>query len=158
MAVGAFAIISDEQGRFLLSHRRDMDMWNLPGGTVEPMEAPWEAVVREVLEETGLRVRVQRLVGVYTKTRIDTLVFSFLCSIGSGELSTSDEADEHRYFALEEMPRNFAPSQLDRLRDFVRAPDLVTLKTQSFPSTREYLAGLRQEGRPSPGREERSGS
>lgn len=145
MANGAFAIIQDSQGRFLFSHRRDMDMWNLPGGTVEPMESRWVAVVREVLEETGLHVRVERLVGVYTKSRVETLVFSFLCCIESGELTLSDEADEHRYFALEEIPPNHSLSQLDRLRDFIQAPDRVTLKTQSFPSTREYLASLRKE-------------
>ena len=119
-------------------------MWNLPGGGVEPLETPWAAVVREVHEETGLQVTVDRLIGVYTKSRTETLVFSFLCSISSGELRTSDEADEHRYFAIGEIPPNHSPSQRDRLQDFLRAPDRVTLKTQSFPSTREHLASIRQ--------------
>jgi 8-oxo-dGTP pyrophosphatase MutT (NUDIX family) len=53
-SLGAFAIIFDEQNRVLLSHRRDMDLWNLPGGGVESGELPTEAVIREVKEETGL--------------------------------------------------------------------------------------------------------
>ncbi len=54
--LGAFAIIFDNHQRVLLSHRRDMDAWNLPGGGVESGETPVEAVIREVTEETGLEV------------------------------------------------------------------------------------------------------
>ena len=121
MTAGAFAIIQDADKRFLLSHRPDLGIWNLPGGTVEPGEAPWDAVVREVLEETGLRVVVQRLVGVYTKPRTDTIVFSFHCTAVSGTLALSDEADQHRYFALEDIPANHSPAQVERLRDFAGA-------------------------------------
>lgn len=52
-SIGAFAIILDEQSRVLLCHRRDFDVWNLPGGGVENGELPTEAVIREVREETG---------------------------------------------------------------------------------------------------------
>ena len=142
MTIGAFAIIQNEHGRFLLSHRRDLDMWNLPGGGLESMEAPWNAVVREVREGTGLEVTVKRLVGVYTKAGTDAIVFSLLCFVSGGQLRLTDEADEHRYFASSEIPRKHSLSQIDRLRDFVRAPEEATLKVQSFLSTREYLATL----------------
>jgi len=49
--IGAFAFIFDEQGRILLCHRRDLNVWNLPGGGVESGELPTEAVVREVRED-----------------------------------------------------------------------------------------------------------
>ncbi len=51
---GAFATIFNEFGEVLLCHRRDMDLWNAPGGRVEAGESPWEAVVREIREETGV--------------------------------------------------------------------------------------------------------
>ena len=63
--IGAFAVIFDDAGRVLLCHRRDIDMWNLPGGGMESGELPTEAVIREVTEETGLDVIVGRLIGVY---------------------------------------------------------------------------------------------
>ena len=57
--IGTFAIIFDDQGRVLLCHRRDLDVWNLPGGGLESGELPTEAVLREVKEETGLKVVVE---------------------------------------------------------------------------------------------------
>ena len=65
--LGAFCIISDQSGHVLLSHRRDLDLGNLPGGGVEQDETPWDAAIREVHEETGLTVTIERLVGIYSK-------------------------------------------------------------------------------------------
>ena len=85
-SIGAFAVILDQQRRVLLCHRRDLDIWNLPGGGVESGELPTEAIVREVKEETGLDAVVDRLVGVYGKTDKDELVFAFVCRIVGGEI------------------------------------------------------------------------
>ncbi|GAC1349101.1 MAG: hypothetical protein NVS4B7_04370 [Ktedonobacteraceae bacterium] len=62
--IGAFAIILDEQQRVLLCHRCDIDRWNLPGGGVCRGETPWKGVTREVKEEVGLDVVVNRLSGL----------------------------------------------------------------------------------------------
>ena len=50
--IGVFAIIFDDKNRILFCHRRDHDLWNLPGGRLEKGEAPWKGVIREVKEET----------------------------------------------------------------------------------------------------------
>jgi len=83
--VGVFAIIRDDDRRVLLCHRRDHDLWNLPGGALEHGEAPWDGVIREVSEETGLDVEVSRLAGIYSKPEADDLVFSFLCRRTGGD-------------------------------------------------------------------------
>ncbi len=140
--IGAFAIIQNDAGAFLVSHRRDLDLWNLPGGGVEGEETPWDAVVREVREETGLQVAVDRLQGVYAKAGDNSLVFSFVCRVVAGALRLGDEADEHRFVTLEQVPANFPPKQLERLRDFRDRPHAVTMKTQTLPSSRDYLASL----------------
>lgn len=115
--VGAFAVIFDADGRVLLSHRRDMDAWNLPGGGLEPGEKPDECVVREVREETGLNVAVDRLVGVYSKTRRNELVFAFTCHITGGMLTETDEGDASAYFAIDQLPENILHKHIERIHD-----------------------------------------
>jgi 8-oxo-dGTP pyrophosphatase MutT (NUDIX family) len=50
---GMSAIVRDASGRILLQQRHD-DSWSLPAGAIEPGESPSVAIVREVLEETGV--------------------------------------------------------------------------------------------------------
>ena len=59
------AIVVDD-GRLLLVHRADNDLWALPGGGHEVGESIEDTVVREVKEETGMDVQVTGLVGLYT--------------------------------------------------------------------------------------------
>ena len=142
MKNGAFAIIEDGEKRFLCSLRRDMNLWNLPGGGIEEGENPWDAVVREVREETGLDTAVDRLQGVYTKKGSDIIVFSFVCTIIAGTLRLTDEAREHRYFGIDELPFNMSPNQCERLRDYLENPAAVVMKQQTGPSSREHLEAL----------------
>ncbi|PPK61881.1 NUDIX domain-containing protein [Actinokineospora auranticolor] len=58
--------IRDAEGRILLIHKIDNDLWALPGGGHDPGESITDTAVRETREETGLDVRVLRLVGTYT--------------------------------------------------------------------------------------------
>lgn len=66
LRVAAYAIITDERGNMLLAHWRDgrYASWTLPGGGIEPGEAPEAAVVREVYEETGYDVALGELLGI----------------------------------------------------------------------------------------------
>ena len=60
------AVVHDEQGRLLLirrGHAPSAGLWSVPGGRVEAGESEPAAVVREVAEETGLRVRPDRVLG-----------------------------------------------------------------------------------------------
>ncbi len=136
--LGAFAVIFDAQGRVLLCHRRDMDAWNLPGGVVEDGELPNNAVVREVFEETGLRVEIERLAGIYLKPREADLVFSFVCRIIGGDMAPSEEADRHAYFHPSDLPANTAPKQVERIEDAIKITDLV-FRVQEGMSTAEML-------------------
>ena len=58
-------LIRDGEGRLLLVKQADPEIWSTPGGTIEPLETPADAAVRDAWEETGLHVRLSRLVGVF---------------------------------------------------------------------------------------------
>ncbi len=60
------AAVRDERGRLLLIHKLDNDFWALPGGAMELGESVADAAVREVAEETGIKVEIAGLVGIYT--------------------------------------------------------------------------------------------
>lgn len=60
------AIVRDGEGRVLLIHKTDNDLWALPGGGHEIGESIGDAVVREVKEETGYDVEVDRITGTYS--------------------------------------------------------------------------------------------
>ena len=61
---GVTAVIRDAD-RFLLARHSHSGLWSLIGGAVEPGEEPFDAVAREVREETGARIRVDGIVGAY---------------------------------------------------------------------------------------------
>ena len=60
------AIVTDDEDRVLLIHKTDNNLWALPGGGHEIGESIADTVVREVKEETGYDVEVQRVTGTYT--------------------------------------------------------------------------------------------
>ena len=82
----------------------------MPGGHMEPGESATEACAREVWEETGLKVRIGRLIGVYTNphriveyadgNRYQIVALSFEAEPIGGELGISDETTECGYFSL----------------------------------------------------------
>lgn len=113
--IGAFAVIFNNQREVLLCHRTDMDMWNLPGGRVEKNETPWGAAVREVKEETGFKITVTGLCGVYSKPKENDLVMVFLCDIISGKARKNHEADRIEFFNPYELPVNTLPRHKDRI-------------------------------------------
>lgn len=112
--VGCSAVIFDEtREKVLLTQRADNGRWCVPGGGMEPGESAAEACEREVWEETGLKVRAKRLIGVYSNpdqlviypdgNKAFFVVLSFEAEILNGELGLSRETTDFGYFSLEEM-------------------------------------------------------
>jgi 8-oxo-dGTP pyrophosphatase MutT (NUDIX family) len=116
MVPSVTAIIRDPAGRILLHRRSDDGRWDLPGGAIDPGEAPAEALVREVWEETGLRVVPVRIIGVFggpngfrsTYPNGDQVEYTdllFECRVVGGKLVSRDgEATDFRYFPPADLP------------------------------------------------------
>ena len=112
LRLGCSAVIFNEDKKALLTRRSDNGQWCLPGGAMEAGESVAEACAREVWEETGLRVEVLRLIGVYSDphriivypdgNRAHIVALSFEAKVTGGELGLSDETTEFGYFSLEE--------------------------------------------------------
>jgi 8-oxo-dGTP pyrophosphatase MutT (NUDIX family) len=111
--LGCSAAIFDEQGRVFLTRRADNGQWCLPGGGMDPGESVSEACERELWEETGLQVRLKRLVGVYSHTdqltvypdgnKSHIVALHFEADIVGGTPALSDETTNFGYFHLEEL-------------------------------------------------------
>jgi 8-oxo-dGTP diphosphatase len=128
--IGVYALIFDDEGRVLLGHRRDVDWWNLPGGGMEAGETVDEALCREVREETGLEVKVGRLVGVYSKPQKQEVVLTFLCRSTGGTLQPTEETRENRYFAPGALPHNTLPKHRQRVEDAMLNQQSAVIRAQ----------------------------
>ena len=112
--LGCSVVIRNESGeKVLLTKRADNGQWCLPSGGVDPGESVEETIIRETYEETGLHIRVTRLVGVYSDpnklveypdgNKAHIIALSFAAEVVGGTLGLSDETTDFGYFSLEEV-------------------------------------------------------
>jgi ADP-ribose pyrophosphatase YjhB (NUDIX family) len=119
------AVIRDESGRTLMVRRARQPaagFWSLPGGRVEPGESAEQAVIREVSEETGLEVRVERRVGSVLRDGPGGVVYDiedYSCTVVGGVLSAGDDAADVGWFELACVdPLTLSPGLLEALREW----------------------------------------
>jgi 8-oxo-dGTP diphosphatase len=103
------AVVTDAEGRLLMikrGHEPAAGLWSIPGGRIEPGETDAEALVREMLEETGLTVEPDRLLGRVQRpgpggTVID--IRDYAATVISGTLRAGDDAADVRWVTAAEM-------------------------------------------------------
>ncbi len=132
LVVGSSAVVVDDEGRILLQRRSDSGNWALPGGAMDIGETFAQSVVREIKEETGFDVRIDRIVGIYSDPGH---VFAYhdgevrqefniclACTIVGGKLSVSSESTDVRFFALEDVATlTMHESIRKRIEDYLRS-------------------------------------
>jgi ADP-ribose pyrophosphatase YjhB (NUDIX family) len=103
----------------ILMIRRGTDqgygLWGLPGGYIDRGEVVENAAVREVWEETGLRVKVGELIGLFSESGDPVIVAVFAASEIGGELEPGPEALEVGFFPVDDLPELAFPRDQDVL-------------------------------------------
>lgn len=124
--------------RILLVKEREDGLWTLPGGWADVNESPREAVVREVMEESGYHTRAVKLLAVWDRSKhphvppfpYHIYKLCLLCELIGGEPTASHETEQVEFFAETELPdlsiSRVTPGQIARLFEHHRQPDLPT--------------------------------
>lgn len=127
--LGACIVIRDPAGRVVLERRADCGWWCLPGGKMDPGETLEQCAAREALEETGLRVRLEQFLGVFSDPTRRTVRYpdngdlrqlvdaAWLATPTGGALEKSPESLDLRWFFPHELPLNTVPPVVEILRN-----------------------------------------
>ena len=125
----ADGVVFNGDGEVLLQRRADSGWWGLPGGWIDVGESAEQCAIREVYEETGLRVEVMRLIGVYSDPdqyailtypdgrSVQFVAAVFECRRISGELTISEESTALEYFMPDNLPKDTLLSHRLRIAD-----------------------------------------
>ncbi|MFB9277634.1 NUDIX domain-containing protein [Cohnella cellulosilytica] len=129
IVAAASAVVTNDKNQILLHKRRDNNSWSLLGGAMECGENIGATIIREVKEESGLDVRIEKLIGVYSDPN-HVIEYSdgeirqqfsicFHCIVESGGITVSKESFEVQFFDKEELSSLLMhPAQRIRLDDF----------------------------------------
>lgn len=124
--------VRDEAERLLLIHKVDNDRWALPGGGHDAGESISDTAVRETREETGVDVKVTRLVGLYTdpnhvmkyddgEVRQQFSICFAAVMVGGSAREDGTETKEVRWVPTDELDDlNIHPSMRRRIEDYLR--------------------------------------
>ena len=135
----AAIIFSPDRTSLLLIKRRDVPVWVLPGGGIDGEETSECAVVREILEETGFTVKVNRLIGDYIPiNRLSKRTHLYECGVLEGEPILSPETRGIQFFPLAQLPP-LPPPYLEWIEDGVQQLPPVQKRLTSV----SYLALLK---------------
>ena len=106
------AIFKDN--KILLVHENN-GTWSLPGGWCDVLESIKSNTIKEVKEEAGLDVKATKIIAVQDRNKHNRPIYAYgickifvMCEIIGGEFKENIETTEMKYFALDELPKNFA--------------------------------------------------
>lgn len=140
IAMGGACVVFDDDGRVLLvRHTYGRLNWELPGGGADPGESPDETAVREIREETGLEVRIDRLTGAYYEAGprpgndhgpILHFVFLVQAMHGTAPIPTPPEIDDVGWWPLDGLPTPISDFTERRIRDAASGAPAAVLKIE----------------------------
>jgi 8-oxo-dGTP diphosphatase len=116
-SVSVAGVVVDTDGRVLVIQRRDNHHWEPPGGVLELGETFDEGVRREIIEETGITVEVERLTGAYKNVPRGIVALVFRCRPVAGEPAATDESISVQWVTPKEALARMAPAYAVRVAD-----------------------------------------
>ena len=116
-SVSVAGIVVRDDGRILAIQRRDNQHWEPPGGVLELDETFEEGVRREVREETGVDVEVERLTGVYKNMPRCIVALVFRCHPLGTAVTSTDEASRIDWLTVDEITRDMSEAYAIRVTD-----------------------------------------
>ncbi|MFJ4651489.1 NUDIX hydrolase [Nocardia sp. NPDC088792] len=126
-SVSVAGVVVDDQNRVLVIRRDDNGHWEPPGGVLELNESIEEGVRREVFEETGVAIEVERLTGVYKNITHGIVALVFRCIAIHGDGHPTNEAREVRWMSTDEVQDSMDPAFAVRILDaFSDEPQIRT--------------------------------
>ncbi|MGR3911888.1 MAG: NUDIX hydrolase [Candidatus Rhabdochlamydia sp.] len=133
------------QDQVLLIKRRDIPVWVLPGGGIDPGESPEECAVREMQEETGLTTTIKRKIGEYSPlNKLTRYTHFFEMTLLSGTLTLTDETADIQFFKLGELPSHMPPPYPDWIEDaLLFSPTLIQKKLTQITYLKLFKTLLR---------------
>jgi ADP-ribose pyrophosphatase YjhB (NUDIX family) len=117
----AVGVVVEQEGAVLLTRRAHdpgRGKWGLPAGYMEWDERVEEAAIREVGEETGLVVRLERLVGVYSYPDRGVVLIIYAASAVGGSLEAGEESEAVGFFTHDALPELAFPENGAILADW----------------------------------------
>lgn len=106
----ATVVFSDDGRSILMQKRRDLPVWGIPGGTIEPGEEGEDTAIRETREETGYLVAIDRLVGTYSSDQLRNCKQVFAAHvIGGDAIRRGQETAAVGWFPVDHLPLNLIP-------------------------------------------------
>jgi ADP-ribose pyrophosphatase YjhB (NUDIX family) len=103
----AVGVVAERDGAILLTkrnHEPKLGRWSFPSGFVDAGEDVRAAAVREALEETGIAVVLERLLGIYQESGSRVVYIAYAARAGGGEPVPDAESMEVRFFPADELP------------------------------------------------------
>ena len=134
------AVIINDKNKILLEQRSDNLLWGLPGGGVEIGEAVTQALHREVMEETGLKIKIINLLGIYSDPDNHSIMsypdgglvqyvsITFNCKPISKNIKISNESIDLKFFEIDKLPDNLMTGHKSRINDSITDTNLPIIK------------------------------
>lgn len=144
-------VVVDKDNKVLLHQREDFRIWSLPGGHIDKQENWQTAAIREVYEETGYMVEIERLVGEYWQPEMPNGgEIKYVCAgriIGGEAIKRGPETLQVKWFDIEGLPFSLSGFMREYIADTQLNESHPLKKSQHLPKWQsigiKYLLKIR---------------